>query len=139
MLAFATVSGLRAQAGLAAILLLPALAQAADPVHLAALDQLTPGGWDIRYRPDNTRQQICLRNGRDLIQLRHPGAACSRHIVEDAADRVTVHYTCPGHGYGRTQIRRESSGLVQIESQGIVDKLPFQFSAEARRTGRCRD
>ena len=43
-----------------------------------------------------------------------------------------------GNGYGRTNLRREISRLVQIESQGIVDGLPFQFAAEARRVGACR-
>jgi hypothetical protein len=43
-----------------------------------------------------------------------------------------------GQGYGRTQIRRETDGLVQIDSQGIVNGLPFAFSAEGRRTGDCR-
>ena len=48
-----------------------------------------------------------------------------------------VQYTCRGKGYGRTQIRRESNRLVQIDSQGIADGLPFSFSAEARRVGDC--
>ena len=72
------------------------------------------------------------------MQLRHAGSACSRFVVEDAADKVTVQYTCKGNGYGRTSIRRETSTLVQIESQGIQGGLPFQFKAEARRTGACR-
>ena len=59
-------------------------------------------------------------------------------MVEDAAGEVTVQYSCPGDGYGRTNIRRESGSLVQIESQGIADGRPFQFTAEARRTGACR-
>lgn len=104
---------------------------------LAALDALSPGAWNIRYRPDNTTQRICLRDGRQFIQLRHTANGCTRFVIEDTPDRVTVQYTCTGHGYGRTHIRRESRGLVQINSQGIVDGLPFQFSAEARRVGPC--
>lgn len=120
--------------GLFLALLAPAQAQAPQ---LAMLDKLEQGDWEIRFRPDNERQRLCLHNGRELIQLRHPFPGCSRFVVEDTADRVTVHYTCRGHGYGRTHIWRENARLVQIESQGIVDGSPFQFSAEARRVGRC--
>ncbi|WP_082826016.1 DUF3617 domain-containing protein [Croceicoccus estronivorus] len=124
----------RIAAALLCIFSIPALAQQPE---LAALDKLKPGNWEIRFRSDNTRQRICLRDGRELIQLRHTASGCSRFVVEDTADRVTVQYTCRGHGYGRTHIRRESAQIAQIESQGIVDGLPFQFSAEARWVGRC--
>jgi hypothetical protein len=131
-------SGLRAVAillgGLFMTVLVPAQAQAPQ---LAMLDRLDPGSWEIRFRPDNDRQKLCLRDGRALIQLRHPTQGCSRFVVEDTASRVTVHYTCRGHGYGRTNIWRENGSLAQIESQGIVDGHPFQFSAEARRVGGC--
>lgn len=115
----------------------PAIPTVAQDKPLQALDKLAAGSWEIRYRSDNTRQRICLHNGRELIQLRHPQSGCNRFIVEDTADRVTVQYTCQGHGYGRTDIRRETPNIVQIESQGVADGLPFQFSAEARRSGAC--
>mgnify|MGYP006175199349 CR=1 FL=1 len=35
------------------------------------------------------------------------------------------------------ELRRETSRLVQIQSQGIRNGLPFEFSAEARRVGDC--
>ena len=72
-----------------------------------------------------------------LIQLRHPAAACDRLVVDDGASEVTVQYTCRGRGYGRTHIRRETNRLVQIDSQGIAEGLPFSFAAEARRIGDC--
>jgi hypothetical protein len=112
----------------------PSLAQGSS---LAALDKLAPGSWEIRFRPDNSRQRICIRDGREFIQLRHPQSGCSRFVVEDTADRATVQYTCRGHGYGRTQVWSETPNIAQIESQGLVDGQPFQFSAEARRVGQC--
>jgi hypothetical protein len=104
---------------------------------LAMLDQLERGQWELRPRDGVETEQLCMRDGRRLIQLRHNAANCDRLIVSDAASEVTVQYTCRGHGYGRTRIRRETGRLVQIESQGIVDGLPFAFSAEARRVGEC--
>lgn len=112
----------------------PALAQSS----LAMLDTLEKGAWELRFRDGTAPRSICVRSGRELIQLRHSEPGCNRFVVEDGANEVTVQYTCRGNGYGRTNIRKEGSNLVQIDSQGIADGRPFQFSAEARRTGSCR-
>lgn len=119
-----------AAAGLVAA---PALAQGS----LAMLDSLDKGGWEVRYRDGSTSRKICVRSGREFIQLRHNAGNCNRFVVEDGAGEVTVQYTCRGNGYGRTSIRKETSALVQIDSHGISEGKPFQFSAEARRTGSC--
>lgn len=105
---------------------------------MAMLDQLESGKWELRLRDaGNATQQMCVSSGRRFIQLRHPADTCERFVVQDGASDVTVQYTCRGRGYGRTHIRRETSRLVQIESQGIAEGLPFQFTAEARRVGDC--
>ena len=103
---------------------------------LGMLDQLERGKWELRERSGQP-QQICVPGGRQLIQLRHPGAQCSLFVIEDTASQVVVQYTCAGRGYGRTQIRRETNRLVQIDSQGVVDGYPFDVSAEARQIGAC--
>ena len=111
----------------------PAVAQSA----LAMLDSLDRGSWDVRFRDGDGSRRICLRNGRELIQLQHNESGCNRFVVEDGSREVTVQYTCRGNGYGRTSIRKETGTLVQIDSQGIAEGRPFQFSAEARRVGAC--
>lgn len=118
-------------------LLALAMPTAAQAPTLAMLDRLQTGEWQIRFRDGAPSQRVCVRNGRDLIQLRHRQQGCNRFVVEDGANAVTVQYTCPGNGYGRTNIRRESGVLVQIESQGIEGGSPFSFTAEGRRTGAC--
>jgi hypothetical protein len=134
-----TVAGLRSAAialGIAmTAVLAPAAAQAPG---LAMLGQLQRGQWELRFRDGSPSRKLCLTSGRELIQLRHADRRCERLIVEDGASAVTVRYTCPGNGYGRTTIRRETSSLVQIDSRGIADGLPFEFLAEARRVGTCR-
>ena len=130
----AKVNGLMLALGASlAVVAAPALAQAS----LAMLDSLDKGGWELRYRDGSTARKVCLRSGREFIQLRHRGAGCNRFVVEDGAREVTIQYTCRGNGYGRTSIRKETGSLVQIDSQGIADGKPFEFSAEARRTGSC--
>ena len=101
------------------------------------LDQLEVGRWELRERTASQSQRQCLPSGRRLIQLRHPGAHCDMFVVEDGSTQVVVQYTCQGHGYGRTRVRRETNRLVQIDSQGLADGLPFEFSVEARRIGDC--
>jgi hypothetical protein len=126
-----------AGAALAAMLALAGPAMGAGS-SLSMLDQLSPGRWEVRYREAGVPpQRLCLSSGQGLIQLRHPGAACERFVVEDGPGHVVVQYTCKGRGYGRTHIRKESAQLAQISSQGIAGGLPFEFTAEARRVGDC--
>lgn len=126
-----------------AVLSASALAALAAPVAgqrpaLAMLDELEKGAWELRIREQGaTTERVCLPDARRLIQLRHPGGNCDRLVVQDTPSAVTVQYTCRGQGYGRTQIRRETGRLVQIDSQGIADGLPFAFAAEARYIGNC--
>ena len=109
----------------------------AQGVQLAMLDRLTPGLWEIRNREGGQAERLCLDDGRRLIQLRHPNLTCRQFVVEDAPAAVTVHYTCPGQGTGRTRLRFETPRLVQIESTGVASKLPFDIAAEARRIDDC--
>lgn len=133
-----TFSGLRSVAivaGLPMVMMVaPAAAQAPS---LAMLDSLQKGQWELRFRDSGATRRICVKDGRELIQIRHEESGCTRFVVEDGPDEVTVQYTCKGKGYGRTSIRRETARLAQVESQGIADGLPFQFTAEARRVGPC--
>lgn len=121
----------------AALLALASPALAAD-ASLAMLDQLAAGQWELRNRSGAVVQRICVARGRELVQLRHPGRACESYVLKDTAGEVEVQFTCRGHGYGRTLIRRETNRLVQIQSQGIADGLPFELAVEARRIGDCK-
>ncbi len=113
----------------------PAIAQAPE-LHM--LNNVDRGIWQLRYRSGSGPKNICVRNGQELIKLKHAANDCNRFVVENGSKQVTVQYTCQGNGYGRTSIRRETARLVQIDSQGISGGMPFELSAEARRTGACR-
>jgi len=118
----------------AAILAVPA---AAAPAKLAMLGSLSKGSWTLQLRDNGGQEKICVRNGTEFLQLRHRQPGCNQFIVKDAQDEVVVQYTCRGTGFGLTTVRRESPGLVQIKSEGIVDGRPFAISGEARHGGRC--
>lgn len=129
--------GIVSALGLLALGVALALPAAAQSNGLAMLSGLTKGEWTIKHRNGSEDRKICVKTGQELIQLRHEESDCSRFVVEDSADRITVQYTCPGNGYGHTEIRKETDMLVQIESQGIASGLPFELVAEVRRTGTC--
>lgn len=114
-----------------------ALAQGA--ARLALFDRVALGLWEVRMRDTGSVQRICVDDARRLIQLRHPDLACRQFVVENEANSATVQYVCSGQGTGRTHFRFESARLLQIESQGIASKTPFDFSAEARRIGDCAE
>lgn len=135
-MAFAKMRLLGASAVLAAGIAMPAPAQAPA---LAGLGKLETGNWELRTRGEGGAvRNLCLADARQLLQLRHPGRNCSRFIVTDTAAQVVVTYDCAAAGNGRTDLRIETPRLVQIQSQGIADSAPFDFSMEARRTGACR-
>jgi hypothetical protein len=124
-------------AGLGIACLAATLPVAAQGPELAMLGGLERGAWELRLRPDGGTTPLCIRTGREFIQLRHRQPPCERFIVQDGAETVTVQYTCRGNGYGRTTIRRENAGLVQIRSEGIQGGMPFSIEGEARKTGSC--
>jgi hypothetical protein len=128
-------SSLGAGASLAiALMVAPVAAQAPG---LAMLGELERGQWQVRDRAGGAPRLVCLGDARQLLQLRHPRSDCSRYVITDSAAEVTVHYTCPGVGHGRTTIRRETNRLVQIDTQGIASGAPFSDAYEGRRIGPC--
>ena len=112
----------------------PVQAQAPE---LRMLDTLTKGSWNLRIRDDGANRSICLRTGRELIQLEHGNQRCHQFIENDGENAVAVQYTCGGNEYGRTTIRSEGNKLVQIRTQGIHNGTPFSYSAEGRYAGSC--
>jgi hypothetical protein len=124
--------------GLGACALACATAVPAQAPSLAMLDQLEKGQWQLKERDSSVIvETLCVGDARRMIQVYHPRNNCSRYVIEDGAKSVTVHYTCPGAGHGRTSIRSETNRLVQIDTQGITDGKPFSQAIEARRIGAC--
>lgn len=110
-------------------------ANAPAPVALAALE---PGQWELRGRGEGAEtQKLCVTDLRQLLQVRHGKALCPSFTVSDSAHAVSVTYDCAGAGNGRTDLRVETSRLVQIRTQGVAGGAPFAIAAEGRRVGAC--
>ena len=136
MRSFSTWRSLAA-AGLLLAIAGPGQSQPAAPSQ-SMLTRLETGQWELRGGAGNARiANLCLGNPILLTQPRHAAATCTRDVVAADANSMTVNYSCPGLGRGRTTIRIETPRLVQIDSQGLDHGMPFALRAEARRVGPC--
>tara|TARA_R110002033_G_scaffold156173_1_gene192463 strand:+ start:1690 stop:2097 length:408 start_codon:yes stop_codon:yes gene_type:complete len=122
----------------AAILSGFAMAAPAQTPRLTLLDGLSQGEWTLKERGSSEAgQKICLGNPELLLQIQHSNMTCRRYVIENNPKKLRVSYKCGSAGHGVTEIKLESSTLVQIYSQGIRDNAPFSFTMEGRRTGPC--
>lgn len=113
-------------------------ADAPAQTSLAAVKLLQPGSWSLKeHRGGPTMKTLCISDPAELLQVAHENTVCSRFVIASEKSSVTVHYTCPGKGHGRTTLRVENPRLAQISSQGIAGQDPFNFDLEARRIGNC--
>jgi hypothetical protein len=125
MLALAAASGLAASVAAA--------------IPLGALAGLQHGRWSLKEIGTGTPPRlVCAPDPAELIQLNHPGDACTRYTIEDVPNRVTIQYNCQKRGYGRTTITVENAGLIRLDTQGIDPAgQPFDTSYEGRSAGPC--
>ncbi len=122
----------------AAILSGFAVAAPAQTPGMALLDGLMPGEWTLKQRGSREQvQKVCLGNPELLLQIQHANTRCSRYVIENSPRKLRVSYKCGRAGHGVTEIKLESSSLVQISSQGILNSAPFSLNMEGRRTGSC--
>lgn len=110
----------------------------AEAPQASVLATIEPGQWQLHDTDDRSRRNLCVRDPRVLLQLGHPDTAqCSRFIVSQGPRELTVHYTCPGAGHGRTTIGLVTPRSITLDTQGIAGGLPFQHDYAARRVGDC--
>ncbi|MDX3884462.1 MULTISPECIES: DUF3617 domain-containing protein [Sphingomonadales] len=108
----------------------------AAPQPLVAGGMLEPGLWRLQPEGEAPRN-VCVADAGTLVQLRHPGAPCSRLVIDNRRTSATVHYSCPGSGWGRTTLKLLTPRSATIDTQGIAGNAPFSFTADAQRMGDC--
>jgi len=111
-----------------------ALPAAADDDPLARLES---GKWTVRSLDGSNARELCLGDPAQLVRLEHAGMACTSESTAGDARGATIQYSCPGHGYGHTNVRIETPRVATIETQGLVDGRPFAYRATARKVGPC--
>lgn len=104
------------------------------------LSSLKSGLWQFREkaRGNDIVDAICVGDVSKMIKIKNKNDSCTFKMLTQSGNSVTYDYNCVGKGKGRTTIRKETSGLVQISSQGITEGQLFDFKLEARHAGSCR-
>jgi hypothetical protein len=110
-----------------------ASAQRGDPV--TPLSKVEPGQWQLKSA--DGERKLCLTDPAALLQVMHGAAQCEHFVMEQTQRSITIRYTCPGHGHGRTTIGVETGRLVHVDTQGVLDGAPFSEDYEGRRLGTC--
>lgn len=105
------------------------------------LDTLEHGMWQFRAigggPTGSAIDKLCVGNTAKLAQIQHASNDCKQLVLRSSPNSVTISYSCRGIGQGTTTIRKESSRLIHIDSQGVKDSSPFAFNVEARMVGAC--
>jgi hypothetical protein len=122
---------------LAGAALLVAPAASVTPGSLAALAKLERGRWRVLDAEGVELHSVCVGDPMQLVRLEHRGGSCTEELISSDGTGGTVQYSCPGRGFGHTNIRIETPRLARIDTQGLVEGRPFAYRAEARRSGAC--
>ncbi|WP_321323688.1 hypothetical protein [uncultured Parasphingorhabdus sp.] len=129
---------IKSVSAVAVILLGFAIAAPAQTPRMALLEGLSAGEWTLKQRGSTgSGKKVCLGNPELLLQIQHGRANCTRYVIENGPKKLRVSYKCGPAGHGVTEIKQESSTLVQISSQGFRNGEPFSVDFEGRRTGSC--
>ncbi|MEO7240254.1 MAG: DUF3617 family protein [Sphingomicrobium sp.] len=112
-----------------------ALGAAAHPAALAA----TSGGlWELAGVPGAAKPaRQCVVDTAALAQYEHRAQSCTRVVISDVGSTTVIHYTCTGGGFGQSKITVITPRSMRIETQGISDNFPFNYTLQARRIGDC--
>lgn len=118
----------------------PAQSQNAPSSDANLLSSLKNGLWQFKEpaRGNGVVDAICVGDVTKFVKIKNKNDVCTLKMLRSEANSVTYDYSCSGKGKGRTMIRKETNGLVQIHSQGIANGELFDFKLEARHTGSCK-
>jgi hypothetical protein len=117
--------------------LLLLLGAAARPSILA---QTSHGLWEISGDPASAEpQRLCLADPALLAQFEHRKAACTRVVIREQGSSAEVQYTCPGGGFGQSNVTLLTPRSLRIHTQGISQDAPFNYVLQARRLGPCSE
>ncbi|MFC3557786.1 DUF3617 domain-containing protein [Sphingomonas qilianensis] len=122
--------------GLLFVAVVGGAASAAQAPRVAALDALQPGRWVLKEK-DGTSRSLCIADPRNVMQIQHGTAQCSRFVIANDPRSATVHYTCPGAGHGRSMIHVEGRTQFSLRTQGILEGAPFETEYEGHHVGFC--
>jgi hypothetical protein len=109
---------------------------AASAAAPAVLDGVEGGLWEVS-RSGSSPVELCVADVKALAQFEHRNERCARTVIRGSEDKATIHYQCPGGGFGQTVMTEVTEKSLRIETQGISATAPFKYLLQARRVGDC--
>lgn len=104
----------------------------------AVFVQTSPGLWEIGGVPGaKTPVRQCFDDVSQLAQFEHRNLACTRRITSDGVSAAVIDYSCGGAGFGHSEVNLITPRSLRIGTQGVSNKLPFNYTLQARRVGDC--
>ena len=104
----------------------------------SALAQTHAGLWEVTGAPGSKApERQCLANITSLAEFEHRGKACHPKVISNDATSMVIEYSCGSAGFGRSQLTVITPRSLRIETQGISNRLPFNYTLQARRIGDC--
>ena len=113
--------------------LLPVLAAASSA---SVLSTAKPGQWEIS-RSGSAPVKLCVGKIESLGQFEHRGQSCARDIIRDRDSSATISYSCQSGGFGESVLTLLTPRSLRVQTQGISDGAPFNYTFQARRLGNC--
>jgi hypothetical protein len=96
------------------------------------------GLWEVSHSATGaSAEKSCVPQAAVLAQWEHRRAQCTRVVISATATDAVIHYTCPGGGFGHSQVHVITPRSLRIQTQGISDGYPFNYVLHARRIGNC--
>jgi hypothetical protein len=104
----------------------------------AVFVQTSPGLWELGGVPGfKGPLRQCLADVSQLAQFEHRNQACTRRITADGASAAVIDYSCGGAGFGHSEVALITPRSLRIGTQGVSNRLPFNYTLQARRLGDC--
>jgi hypothetical protein len=118
---------------MAAVALAPMVLASSSP---SVFDQAQGGLWQLE-RSGAPVVKLCVANTVALAQFEHRNTNCSRKIIRDSGQAATIRYNCAGGGFGQSDVTLLTPRSLRIQTQGISDNAPFNYTLQAHRLGDC--
>lgn len=114
------------------------LALTAAAQRPSVFSQASPGLWEIDGAPGfKMPLRQCFPDLLQLAQFEHRNQACMRRITSDGPSTAVIDYSCGGAGFGHSEVALITPRSLRVGTQGISNKLPFNYTFQARRIGDC--
>ena len=104
----------------------------------AALAEVKGGMWELGGLPGTSSPtRACITDIQQLTRYEHRAKSCSSKAISDNGRSTVIEYSCGGSDFGRTKIDVITPRNLKINTQGISDSLPFNYTLNAHRIGEC--